>query len=314
MSIRYIILLLITFSVSLFGDVPHLILNFDINKTLIASDKMTNKSVPEVLNELLAKKYVAKWDKSLDKPISFEDYVDNVLFPASLENVLSGLLRRYSKQHFIDYLRHNSHPLYLDVLKDYQTAEAALQDPDRKVFASFYHLVDALDKRGISYSIVLRSFGAEVDDVKNEINQNVKELFLHTGKFHQTQLFLDNGTSFDNPTAIYQELRHLGHLAIQDDWNHWSTHDCASAYSKPFYVDRQDSNTLSLFFDDNISMKSTDKNIIGPIDPVTGEHYPVDAFITTGQAIPVDTLRAILDPDYFLNCVDAAIEKKDKER
>lgn len=55
---KLIIRLFVTFlviSTSLFSeDSLHLILYFDINKTLIASDKAGNKSVTDVINELLA--------------------------------------------------------------------------------------------------------------------------------------------------------------------------------------------------------------------------------------------------------------------
>lgn len=58
----------------LFGT-PHLILHFDINKTLIASDRAGNKSIEQVINELLACEYKFKWDESVKEAISYDEYV-----------------------------------------------------------------------------------------------------------------------------------------------------------------------------------------------------------------------------------------------
>ena len=60
------------FTLSLYGEAPpHLILHFDVNKTLIASDQTENKSLEDVINEMLSRKYSSCWDERVLKPISF---------------------------------------------------------------------------------------------------------------------------------------------------------------------------------------------------------------------------------------------------
>jgi hypothetical protein len=110
-------------SIPLFSETaPHLILYFDINKTLIASDKAGNKSVEDVLNELLAEKYQFCWDESLQEPMTFNEYVDKVLLPGAKHHPELRNQRKFYLQHFINYLREHDHPLYQMALQDYETA------------------------------------------------------------------------------------------------------------------------------------------------------------------------------------------------
>ena len=78
---------------------------------------------------------------------------------------------------------------------------------------------------------------------------------------------------------------------------------------KPFYVDREDKGTLSIFLDDNISNNNPIKNIIAPLDAATGELIPIEELIESGQAIRVDTLKAILNDEYYINHIQETIKK-----
>src|ERR1700730_7016774 len=98
---------------------PHLILHFDINKTLIASDKTENNSIENVINELLCRKYSACWDETLQEPITFDEYVRMVLLPGAEHDVKLKEERLVYLVHFIDHLRSHHHPLYHTVLEEY---------------------------------------------------------------------------------------------------------------------------------------------------------------------------------------------------
>lgn len=234
---------------------PHLFLHFDINKTLIASDRAKHRSVEDVLKDVLAEKHLEG---------------ETAIYEATL-----AILRR----------------------------------SESPVFPSFYRLLEALNQRGISYTLYLRSFGVEVLEVSQEINRVLPGTFSLSGEMHQGILSLENGTAVEGPLSIYTELKRLGNVAVHDDWNDWASHGKSGLHGKPFYIDRDDGDTLSIFFDDNICEEDGFENIISPIDVKTGQPISIEVLIRSGQAVPVDTLEAILDIDYFLKLVEEAMQK-----
>ncbi len=309
-NITRLFLFLLILTVSLIGDeYPHLILNVDINKTLIASDKAGGKLVEDVLNEMMAEKYVALWDHSQQKMTTFETYVEKVLLSESLNDQEFSKLRKYHLQHFIDFLSAHNHPLYETVLHEYETALSTLTAVKGKVFPSFFTLLNHLEQKGISYSVILRSYGKEISEVKNEIEAVQKIVFKHTGKFRKGNLILDHEKPITDHAGIYQQLRRISHTAIHDDWQYWSAGKMCTKLGKPFYVDRNDPETLSIFFDDNIGLKNSDTNIIASLDASNGELIPIEELIESGQAVPVNTLEAILNTDYFKKHVEDALYK-----
>lgn len=290
------------------AELPHLILYFDINKTLIASDKAGNKTIEDVLNELLSEKYQAVWDNSLKEPVSFDRYVSTTLVPGPNDDQTLRQQRRQYLDHFLDYLRINSHPLYEAAMKDYQDALSILKSSNSTVFPSFYQLINKLEEDHINYSIILRSFGHEIAEVRKEIADVSKLSFAHDGQFQQGSLYLDQGTLFTQTQGIYSSLKHGGHASIRDDWNYWSADGMSSRCGKPFYIDTEDTSTLSIFFDDNIHPTNAQLNIIAPIEVKTGVPIPVTNLIQSGQAVKVDTYEAIVNPQYYIQKVYQALQ------
>jgi len=286
---------------------PHLILNFDINKTLIASDKAGNKTVEDVLNELLAEKYSDCWDSSMKTPMTFDAYVNEILVPGDKDDRTLRNERRLYLHHFLDYLSDHDHPLYQTALQDYHAALAVLYASKGSVFPSFYQLIDELDRKGISYSIILRSFGEEVLEVKEEIESNHRITFSQTGKFREGVLVLADGSMMEDSAAIFTWMRTIGHAAIHDDWNYWDAHGMSSKYGKPFYLD-DNHETLSLFFDDSIRFEDSIKNILAPMDAKTGESISMKQLMESRQAVRIDTLEAILRANYYIDCVQEALD------
>lgn len=305
---RYLVFIL-AITLPLMGEKPpHLVLYFDINQTLIASDKAGQKSVADVLNELLAEKYIACWTDSQQDPIPFDQFVRTSLIPGSATDPTLLQQRKQAIHHFVDYLREHNHPLYPTVAQDYQTTLAALEHTHGEIFASFYALLDYLELNQNSYSIILRSFGHEIFDLKDQVNALYKPLFTLTGKFREGKLYMSHEILYD-PQAIYQQLRRSPHAAIHDDWQYWNAHGGSASYGKPFYIDRHDPDTLSIFFDDNINKDDSPQNIIIPLDATTGQPIPIRELVESGKAVRVDTLQAILDLSYYINLVEAALEK-----
>jgi hypothetical protein len=289
-------------------QIPHLLLHFDINKTLIASDKTENKSIEDVINELLSKKYSACWDEALQEPLTFEAYVKTIILPGDEHNVKLKEERLDYLIHFIDYLREHHHPYYGKVLEEFTLVVDILKKVQGNVFPSFYRLIFELNQSGIPYTLFLRSFGKEVFEVTNEINSEFKELFKINGMFRKGILYLDGKEALSDSHIIYDFFSAKENAAIHDDWGYWMEGEMEAIYGKPVYIDQEDSSVLTLFFDDNIKTDPSEKNIISPIDPKTGESISIAKLIQFKQLIPVNTLEAILNEFYYLERVQEAIK------
>ncbi len=303
-------LLAVCLNFGLFSETPHLILNFDVNKTLIASDKTENKSLEDVINELLSRKYFACWDERVEEPISFDAYVKEVLMPGEEHNIKLKMERLVHLTHFLDYLADCNHPLYSVVEEQFTHIITTLKG--EHIFPSFFRLLDDLEKKEIKYTLFLRSFGKEVFEVKNEINCKTNDLFQKEGTFRKGILQIQENASYETPEKIYQFFTSNQHAAIHDDWPYWVAGEMEAKYGKPLYINCEDPNTLSIFFDDNIKIDSYDKNIIAPLNCKTGEALSIQEMLKTKQMIFVDTLEAITNENYFIERLQEALDEHAK--
>ncbi len=306
---KMIFLFLIATS-QVFGEFPHLMLNFDINKTLIASDRSGGQSIHDVLNQLLSCHYQFRWNSSLQEPISYDTYIREILLPGPEYDLELKKKRRAYLNHFIDDLCEKHHPLYPEALITYHRALEKLQSAQGIVFPSFYHLLKKLDREAIPYTLILRSFGAEVFEIANEINANYQNKFLHMGIFNKGILLVDNEIKKSHPFEIYETLCSLTHIAIRDDWEYWIKGEMRSQFGKPFILDLSDHDVLGIFFDDHIELKDNEENIIAPIDAKTGKPVTITELASQNQIVRVDTLEAILNDDYFVECIQEALSKR----
>ncbi|MFI0435668.1 MAG: hypothetical protein ACH350_08105 [Parachlamydiaceae bacterium] len=307
-----ILLFLITIALDLHADsiTPHLILNFDVNKTLIASDKTENKSIEDVMNEMLSRKYSACWDDTVTEPITFDRYVRTVMMPGEEHDANLKIARLLPLTHFIDFLLERNHPLYSIVAEEFNHLVKQLRDVH--IFPAFYRLIAELDRRGISYTLFLRSFGREVFEIKEEMNATLSQRFEVEGMFRQGVLYLNGQEPIETAEEIYAFFSSKKHAAIHDDWHYWMKGEMYAEYGKPFYLDLEDRNTLALFFDDNIKVDSFEKNIIGPLSRSTGESLSISSLLKSNQMIFVDTIEAILNENYFIEKIDQALQEHQK--
>lgn len=291
-------------------EFPHLILHFDINKTLIASDKTENKSIEDVINELLSRHYSAYWDETLEEPMTFDAYVRKVLLPGEEHDVALKERRLAYLTHFTHYLQEHDHPLLFNAFTYFDDVLNVLKQAKGNIFPSFYQLISELDQKGISYTLFLRSFGHEVFEVKSEINSFCGNLIKIDGKFRKGILYLDGKEPLKDPQIIYDFFFLKQHAAIHDDWPHWMEGKMHPKQGKPFYLDPEDNDTLAIFFDDNIKIDSPEENIISPIHAKTGKSIPLSSLIESKQLVSVNTLQAILNKRYYIKLVEEALEHK----
>lgn len=279
---------------------PHFILHFDVNKTIVCFDNVQNLNVDETLTLLFAERISASWRQGLD-PMTYKKYVRKFVVPGSEldQGVKKQRLRSY--QDLWDGLKIIDAQLYEHYWQEWHKAKDLLTS--HHVFPSFIRLLEFLKNQAISHSIVLRTFGEDLDLVLDEIGSYYPELEFHRGKFLNGCLHVHDQilTKIED---IQQFLRYH-HGAIQDDHHHWHHHHQEQASgAKPFPFERNEQ-VISLFFDDNLKRKQ----IVQVIDLNTPPHHFSQAdLIHQGILLPVDTLDAIEDEKYFINHVGHFLE------
>lgn len=293
---------------------PLLLLHFDMNKTLIASDAAGGKSKQDVIIHCLADTLMERWSTDLKKPLSYSDYVKERLLPGSSRDRALKQKRDQKISEFLLFLKAERPDLYDTVFKQYEKASAALLAQKTLVFSSFYTLVAFLKKNGYDFSIIIRTFGKEIEQVSSEIEHVAQVSFTKKGHFQDGVLHVDGNGILSNSKDFYAFLKENRHVCIQDEYARWFENGERQEYGKPFPIDRSDENTLSLFFDDNISLDPhAGKNIVHSIDVETNQSIRVDSLLHSHLIFPVDTMQAIQDESYYVRLVQEALYEK-KER
>lgn len=299
---------LLTVASPMLGQTPHLQLHFDINKTLIASDKAGGKSIADVLNQLLAADCRYQWDPALPEPITYESYIKEVLLPGPDYDLELKKQRKYHLDHFLELLAAQNHPLYPELQRKYDTALEKLQNGSGNVFSSFYRLLERLDREKLPYTLFLRSFGTEVFDIAEEINHTYQPKFAQNGVFKRGALYIEGQLITTQISELYAFLASGQHTAIQDDWEYWMQGAMGKPFGKLFPVDLNDSQELGIFFDDNLELNDGSTNIVAPIDVQTGQAMAISTLTQQTRLVRVDTLEAILNENYYNELVDKALE------
>lgn len=286
---------------------PHLYLNFDINGTLIAVDANNdNKQNHDVVCGFIADKYKWTWDPSISTPISYCEYVKYYLCP-NPENLLS--VKTQQKELFSDTLKAfeaMNFPQVKEAQEDYEAAMAAVKAQESPVFRSFFKLMEYLQTRQKSFTLLLRTFGPDGPKVAQIVAKHIEIKEFHTIK---KGVFQIEGKEEN----LYQYIKAFSerpgqHLAIREDHTWWFEHGETSSYGKAFPVDLKDRRCLSIFFDDNarVSEVRPERNIVRPYDAESGEPLSVPDLIEQRRIFPVDTVRAICEEDYYIDLVKTA--------
>lgn len=271
-----------------------------MNKTIVCFDNVQNLNVDETLTLLFAERISASWKRGLD-PMTYKKYVRKFIVPGSEldQSVKKQRLRSY--QDLWAELKLLDPQIYEHYVKEWHKAQELLTS--HHVFPSFFCLLEFLKAHYISHSIVLRTFGEDLDLVLAEIGSRYPELDFQRGKFLNGCLHVKD-LVLTKIEEIQQFLRYH-HGAIQDDHHHWHHHHQEQATgAKPFPFEKNDQ-VISMFFDDNLKRKQ----IVQVIDLNTPPHHFSQAdLIHQGVLLPVDTLEAIEDEKYFINHVRKILE------
>ena len=123
--------------------------------------------------------------------------------------------------------------------------------------------------------IVFRTFGSDGEKVLQEFSKEP----VTKGFFIVNKLVLDNGTCFEGLSKINDFLKSTPNpLFIQEDYHHWNYNGKSSQYGKQLLGA---TDFTQVFFDDNPCVNVIDN---------------INAYF-----VKINTLRAMLESDYFLN-------------
>lgn len=290
-----------------FASKERFILHFDVNETLIASDQATGKSTKDNVNRALANKYREKWSESIAEPISYKDYVYQYLFPSNGHDPKLKRKRLDKLFNFVDFIKSSEYPIKNQVLAEYQYSMSKFDVDGLQIFPSFFHMVRELKRQNVNFTIQIRTFGKDLEDVIQAISSQLGcQLFTKRGRFENKELILENNQKMTSLKSIYDTFK-CYNVGVQDNWNEWSEHQSLGEYGKLFPVDLQDPCTISIFFDDNIRGQTVSKkNIVAPVDVQTGQRLSTADLIETRNLVPVDMLQAIQDDHYFIKKINEA--------
>jgi len=300
------------YNVALYSLIPNkLVLHFDVNKTLIATDLVQNKDLETILNCILAEFTHATWDGVTEE--SYYSYVtaqiahEHPNFSRSSELFKIERTRRIAE--FPHYLKNNHPQLYQHYKEELSALLQILSKEPITIFPSFFKLIAWLNAGPYNnnYSIHLRTFGKDLPEIVPLIEQYSTLKFTAYGVFKGTQLHLYHPNAimtYDTHYELYQLFSESNkHYAIQDDYLQWKSNNFQAEGGKPFPFDKKAA-TITLFFDDNAN--DPDKPIICPIELQEGVAHTVD-LIEAGLIIVVNPKEAILNEKYFIEKVQSAL-------
>lgn len=283
---------------------PQLILHFDMNKTLIASDREGQKTGHDTVCAILADQIFGLWDDSLEAPMNYFHYVKYHLLPNPKASKEVKLKQKEKVSQFLAFLQEISHPDYDQALKTYERAMAHLETQETQVFRSFYKLIDYLQEKGISYKLVIRTFGSEALEIAEELNERFGSDFI-VG-FHA----IKQGDLQGTESSLYDLILSSDHhLVVRDDWEWWFSHGEHWEYGKPFPIDLGDSGRISLFFDDNARPDPhyPQKCIVAPYHVESGVPISPRKLIENDRIFPVEMLEALCDENYYIKLVEKVL-------
>jgi hypothetical protein len=310
----FFLLFFCTLLASNLPSLERLILHFDVNKTLIASDKAGTKTIDNVINELLAEKYQNFWEKDQKKPLTYYDYVYTIVVPGDPKDPELKKIRNGYLHNFVHFLEKSNHPLKNTVQQKYQELSLTLEKKSNPIFSSFFSLIKYLDEQKIPYSIILRSFGKEIKVVAKEIEKELKRPLFDSVLTFQKRKLQWGDKVLSNGREIAQLFTSGKNFIVQDDYVFWHAHKELQSFGKPFYLNLKNPKVIQIFFDDNIEDFSSPTNVIAPFDSDSEKPLPFKDLIDKGLVVKVDTIDAILDENYFIHKVQTALEKAQKHQ
>ncbi|MBA3816759.1 MAG: hypothetical protein H0X29_09645 [Parachlamydiaceae bacterium] len=312
---------------------------FDINNTMTFTDSTKGKKSNPFISQL-AERFKAVWKENTEE-MSYKDFVQKIEFKdqdkynPQIKEAQEGKINN-----FLNYLKEIKHPLYEKTLTVYSELEEKYGDKGEndtgiKIFPSFYYFV-SLIRKVATCSVVLMTFGNDGKKVGDALSKNGWENISYA------KMQPGGGLKFEGEEAILQGAELLNRLKkttaiVQVSFEHWKENACQASSGKivPCVADGvfgENEKVVSVFFDDNLDKKiikaSTIKkedlieekspDLLNVANPkVKNIAFPKDInnkMINWNApgiiGISVDTIKAALDPNYFIGKARKPLNKR----
>ncbi len=137
------------------------------------------------------------------------------------------------------------------------------------------------------------------EDFKEKIDPEEKTMVIKTF----SEIYLE----------IMECLKDSAAMGFQEDFNFLRLGEDSHSYKnrgKLFLIDQSDFEVQQIFFDDHFDEGK--KSLIDTWDVFTKERIPIES-VKNKFAIKVDTIRAILDQEYFIKGFNEAFASRNKD-
>lgn len=277
-------------TISLPAKSPPLLLCVDINGTIFTTPTQTEGHLKAVLIRLLADTTFACWSHAVKAPISYSDFLR--------EHTIAKELPERERTHqfveglkgFFQFVGDFHADLYPEVYNRFNAMFNALKE--RRVFASFYRLIEALQKSNLNYAVILRTHGGDGEAVREEVHQSHAGFFSFSGRIRKTGKLEVDDEKNTIPYDFFRQCLRLGKNGIIKD---------SQAGRKKFPFDLQNEEFLPIFFDDK-------EEVVQAFHPTTNEEISLQTLKERRHLWVVDTERAICEPNYFIARVVKSIQ------
>ncbi|EKD28999.1 MAG: hypothetical protein ACD_79C00122G0002 [uncultured bacterium] len=280
-----------------------LILNVDLNQTIVAVDKVQGKNIDKIVLTALTIAVKGMWQEN-GKYESFYDYAYGEGVRLGRDRFEKKKIKEEIIKSFFSVLHKADIAFHDQMFEIYQSAVAIRKKQKTIVSQSFYNLIETLQTCKIPFRIILRTFGNEGNEVAKEIQKHT-QINFKTGTFNENYSFEYGGETKEIIEMIALKkvfsLMQLDHWCIKDNWLHWNINGEKFDSGKLFLFDLS-SRVHSMFFDDNIFPSGSIKNIVHPfcVTPFCqGTDSKIDELISRKILVPVDFLQTIFDEHYF---------------
>ena len=272
-------------------------LHFDINKTIIAMDAVQGKGIEETVNGVLAEFTFEKWDGQIEQ--SFYAYTTAQIeqeYP--LLSRTSGIFKKLRAERLANFPEHLKQ--YPELLVQYEKDKASmlqiLSTEKIVIFPSFFKTIEWLNQNFPNrYAIYLRTFGKDLSEIIQTLADKKILTFKSQGKFKERTLDIADP---NKPLSEFFKNPDLNHYALCDDYTYWESKDFQAIGGKPFFIDINDSQNVSIFFDDNAN--DLDKPIICPLG-FSSDLEDTQELMKKGNIVAVNPKEAILNENYFID-------------
>jgi hypothetical protein len=175
---------------------------------------------------------------------------------------------------------------------------------------SFFNMIRELEESKKEFTINLFTFGDDGDKILNHIEEQTKLKLNHKGEFKEHTLMID-GKSYKTFHEIYKMYSSGEFNLYRADHGYWKKNE--NENGKLFITNKEG---VGVFLDDNAYNPHKKRTIIAERSLQEESKIPnlerVQELIAQKAIVNVNLIKAIVDPNYFIDYVTQNLKNEDK--